>query len=136
MTALLVIMTVLLIVIVIWMIVISMLYYSLYKGFVALKGLVEISGTDQIETVKMVNESFDNFVELFKAMEDQALDCVELSKKFAEDAEKNKEFAMQTIRATRSMQNAMAAAKEAQEQMKEKKFVFEEPEEDPNEPRS
>ena len=84
----------------------------------------------------MVNESFDNFVELFKAMEDQALDCVELSKKFAEDAEKNKEFAMQTIRATRSMQNSMAAAKEAQEQMKEKKFVFEEPEEDPNEPRS
>lgn len=107
MTGLLILETLLLIVIVIWMICISMLYYSLYKGFVALKRMTQKVIPEQNSVISAIGMEMDSFLEIFKAIEDQALDCYDASKRFLREAEENKNIAMHVIDTTRKIQETL-----------------------------
>lgn len=135
MTGLLILETLLLIVIVIGMICLATLYYSLYKGFVALKHVAETALPAQNDVVKTITEEMDSFLDIIRTVEDQALDCYGVAERVLKDAQSNKNFAMQTIRCARSIQNTLVTANKALTE-DAKSFKFEEPEEDPDEPRS
>lgn len=135
MTGLLILETLLLIVIVIGMICLATLYYSLYKGFIALKGVAEEVLPEQNEVVKTITEEMDSFLNIMQSVEDEALECYGLSERLLKDSNANKEFAMQTIKHARSIQNRINEASKAIENSAAS-FKFEEPEEDPDEPRS
>lgn len=135
MTGLLILETLLLIVIVIGMICLATLYYSLYKGFVALKHVAETALPAQNDVIKGITEEMDSFLDIFRTVEDQALDCYGVAERVLKDAQSNKDFAMQTMRSVRSIKNTLMAAEKAQAE-DAKSFKFEEPEEDPDEPRS
>ena len=135
MTGLLILETLLLIVIVIGMICLATLYYSLYKGFAALKHVAETALPEQNEVIKTITAEMDSFLDIIRTVEDQALDCYGIAERVLKDAQSNKDFAMQTIRCARSIQNTLVTANKAQTE-DAKNFKFEEPEEDPDEPRS
>ena len=135
MTGLLILETLLLIVIVIGMICLATLYYSLYKGFIALKHVAETALPAQNDVIKGITEEMDSFLDIIRTVEDQALDCYGVAEKVLKDAQSNKDFAMQTMRSVRSIKNTLKAAEKAQEEGA-MNFKFEEPEEDPDEPRS
>ena len=135
MTGLLILETLLLIVIVIGMICLATLYYSLYKGFVALKHVAETALPAQNDVIKGITEEMDSFLDIIRTVEDQALDCYGVAEKVLKDAQSNKDFAMQTMRSVRSIKNTLMAAEKAQAD-DSKNFKYEEPEEDPDEPRS
>lgn len=135
MTGLLILITLLLIVMFIAMVCLATLYYSLYKGFVALKSVAETTLPEQNEAIKAVTNEMDSFLEIIKTIEDKALECYGLSERVLKDAEENKEFAMTTIRSARSMQKKFEDASKALEAATEN-FKFEEKEDDPEEPRS
>lgn len=135
MTGLLILETLLLIVIVIGMICLATLYYSLYKGFVALKHVAETALPAQNDVIKGITEEMDSFLDIIRTVEDQALDCYGVADKILRDAQSNKDFAMQTMRSVRSIKNTLVTADKAQAEGT-MNFKFEEPEEDPDEPRS
>lgn len=135
MTGLLILITLLLIVMFIAMVCLATLYYSLYKGFVALKAVAEETLPEQNEVIKAVTGEMDSFLEIIKTIEDKALECYGLSERVLKDAEANKEFAMTTIRSARSMQKKFEDASAALESATDS-FKFEEKEDDPEEPRS
>ncbi len=135
MTGLLVLITLLLIVVVIWMICMSALYYSLYKGFVALKKTAEDTLPVQNDVIKAVTHEMDSFLSIFRTLEEQSLDCYSLANKVLKDAEENKNFAMKTMRSVRSIENTLITVNKSTIE-KERTFKFEEPEEDPENPRS
>lgn len=135
MTGLLIIETLLLIVIVIGMICLATLYYSLYKGFVALKHVAETALPAQNDVIKGITEEMDSFLDIIRTVEDQALDCYGVADKILRDAQSNKDFAMQTMRSVRSIKNTLVTAGKAQTEGA-MNFKFEVPEEDPDEPRS
>ena len=132
MTGLLILETLLLIVIVIGMICLTTLYYSLYKGFIALKGVAEKTLPAQNEVIRSITEEMDAFLNIIQVVEDKALDCYDFSEKVMADANANKEFAMTTMRTIRSLQKKIDTLKLP----KPTGFRFEEPEDDPENPRS
>lgn len=135
MTGLLILETLLLIVIVIGMICLATLYYSLYKGFIALKNVAEEALPEQNDVVKVIAEEMDSFLNIMQSLEDKALECYGLSERLLKDSNENKKFAMQTIQSARSIQNRISEASKAIESSTAN-FKFEEPEEDPENPRS
>ena len=135
MTGLLILETLLLIVIVIGMICLATLYYSLYKGFIALKHVAEETLPEQNEVIKTITTEMDSFLNIMQSVEDKALECYGLSERVLKDANENKEFAMQTIKSARLIQSRLDEASKAIENSTAS-FRFEEQEEDPEEPRS
>lgn len=135
MTGLLILETLLLIVIVIGMICLATLYYSLYKGFIALKNVAEEALPEQNEVIKTITTEMDSFLNIMQSVEDKALECYGLSERLLKDSNANKEFAMQTIKSARSIQNRIDEVSKAIENSAAS-FKFEEQEEDPEEPRS
>lgn len=135
MTGLLVLIILLLIVLVIGMICMAALYYSLYKGFVALKETAEKTLPVQNDVIKAITNEMDSFLSIFRTLEEQSLDCYALTNKVLKDAEENKNFAMKTMRNVRLIENALIAVNRTTIE-KERPFKFEEPEDNPDEPRS
>ena len=135
MTGLLILETLLLIVIVIGMICLATLYYSLYKGFIALKSVAEEALPEQNEVIRTITTEMDSFLNIMQSVEDKALECYGLSERLLKDSNANKEFAMQTIKSARSIQNRIDEASKAIANSAAS-FKFEEQEEDPEEPRS
>ena len=135
MTGLLILETLLLIVIVIGMICLATLYYSLYKGFIALKSVAEEALPEQNEVIRTITTEMDSFLNIMQSVEDKALECYDLSERLLKDSNANKEFAMQTIKSARSIQNRIDEASKAIESSTAS-FKFEEQEEDPENPRS
>lgn len=135
MTGLLILETLLLIVIVIGMICLATLYYSLYKGFIALKNVAETALPEQNEVIKTITTEMDSFLNIMQSIEDEALECYGLSERLLKDANENKEFAMQTIKSARLIQNRLDEASKAIENSTAN-FKFEEQEDDPENPRS
>lgn len=135
MTGLLILETLLLIVIVIGMICLATLYYSLYKGFIALKNVAEEALPEQNEVIRTITTEMDSFLNIMQSVEDKALECYGLSERLLKDSNANKEFAMQTIKSARFIQNRIDEASKAIESSTAS-FKFEEQEEDPENPRS
>ena len=136
MTGLLVLITLLLIVMLIAVICLATLYYSLYKGFVALKAVAETALPAQNEVIKAITDEMDSFLQIVQSIEDKALECYGLSEQVLKDANENKEFAMMTIRSARSIQKRLEEASKAIDVAGMENFKFEEKEDDPEEPRS
>lgn len=134
MTGLLVLITLLLILMVIGMICLATMYYSLYKGFVALKALTEETLPVQNEVINAVTNEMDSFLKIIETIEDKALDCYSTAERVLKDAEANKEFAMTTMRSVRSIKKTLELTNHSEEAIKN--FRFEEAEEDPENPRS
>ena len=135
MTGLLILETLLLIVIVIGMVCLATLYYSLYKGFIALKHVAEETLPEQNEVIKTIATEMDSFLNIMQSVEDKALECYGLSERLLKDSNANKEFAMQTIKSARLIQSRLDEASKAIEN-NTASFKFEEQEDDPEEPRS
>ena len=135
MTGLLILETLLLIVIVIGMVCLATLYYSLYKGFISLKHVAEETLPEQNEVIKTITTEMDSFLNIMQSVEDKALECYGLSERVLKDANENKEFAMQTIKSARLIQNRLDEASKAIANSAAS-FRFEEQEDDPENPRS
>lgn len=130
MTGLLVLIVVLLIAIIVWMIAITMLYMSLAKSlqrFAEIDALAISKLFDRQEgIVGICQRILDNFqlldevVDKYKADIDQVLG----------ESSKDKKFAIETIQQARRLQNQLEA------KLNPEVFKYEEPEEDPEDPRS
>lgn len=133
MTGLLVLITILLFLIIVWMIAITLLYLSIFRS---VKKLAEVDG----EAVKAL---FVRQEGLLKVCQDILSDfelVEEVVEKYKEDVEKEinnetgrKEFALQTIQQARRLQNAL---EEKLGKINTEPYKYEEPEEDPEDPRS
>lgn len=107
MEGLMAVVVILLIVIVVWMVVITALYYSIYRGFLALREAAETAIPAQNEVIKAITDEMNSFMDILKTIEEQSLDCYQVAKGFVADAERNKDIAMHTIATTRQIQKTL-----------------------------
>ena len=130
MTGLLVLIVVLLIIIIVWMIAITLLYMSLAKS------IQRFAEVDAIAILKLF-ERQEGIVGICQKILDNFQLMEELVEKYTGEiseqinsSSKDKSFALETIQQARRLQNQL------EKHLKKEPFVFEEPEEDPEEPRS
>ena len=133
MTGLLVLITILLFLIIVWMIAITLLYLSIFRS---VKKLAEVDG----EAVKGLFERQEGLLKICQEVLNNFQLVEEFVEKYKEDVEKEinnetgrKEFALQTIQQARRLQNAL---EEKLGKINTEPYKYEEPEEDPEDPRS
>lgn len=127
---LLILIVLLLTVVVVWMIAMTVLYHSVCKSFEALKDLVVNVVGDQNKTINEINRGLESFLELFKGIEEQALDCYELQKELSEAVKQNQEFSLKVIQEARRLLNTSKSILRSQEVMREG-LRIEDPEDNP-----
>ena len=130
MTGLLVLVVVLLIIIIVWMIAITLLYMSLAKSMQRFAEVDAIAISKLFERqegiVGICQRILDNFQLLDEVVDKYKADIDTL----IGESSKDKKFAIETIQQARRLQNQLEA------KLNPETFVYTEPEEDPEDPRS